>query len=115
MLTEMLYQCMPLGELHTHIWAYMTLGIPTLPGSPTKYSMDTYSILQEVYVQGLRCVTYTLWLREFLISQMWHFFRLSPKLVQKHFGNIFETIIHDSGKAQVLQINELGMNRSIWH
>ena len=80
---------MPLGEPHTHIWTYMLLGTPTPPGSPTEYSMDTYSILQQVRFQGLRCVAYTLWLRELLISQTWHFF--SPKQVQKRFRSISET------------------------
>ena len=86
----MLYQCMHLSEPHTHIriWVYVSHGTPTPPGSPTEYSMDTYSILLRVNFQGLRCMTYTLWLRELLISQIWHFLRLSPKLVQKSFRNI---------------------------
>ena len=53
---KMLYQCMSLSETHTHIWEYMSLGTTTPQGA-----------------QGLRCVTYTLWLRELLISQIWHF------------------------------------------
>ena len=69
----MLYQCMPQGKPHTHLWACMPLGIPTPSGIPTQYFMDTYSILQEVNIQGLQCVTYTLSLTELLISQIWHF------------------------------------------
>ena len=55
------------------IWVYMPLGTSTLPWSPTEYSMDSYSILRQINFQGLRCVTYTTWLRELLISQIWHF------------------------------------------
>ena len=66
---KMLYQCISLGEPQTHIWAYMLLGTTTPPGSLTEYSMDTYSILQQVNFQGQRCVTYTLWLRELLIPK----------------------------------------------
>ena len=51
---------MSLGEPHAHIWAYMPLDTTTHPGSPTEYSMDTYSILQRENFQGLRCVTDTL-------------------------------------------------------
>ena len=79
-----------MGEPHTHIWAYMPLGTPTPPGSPTEYFIATYSILWQVNFQGLRCVAYTPWLRELLISQIWHFLRLSPKLLQKCFRNILE-------------------------
>ena len=56
-----LHQCMSLGEPHTHIWAYMSLGKTTHPGSLTEYSMDTFSILWRENFQGLRCVTDTLY------------------------------------------------------
>ena len=75
---------------HTHIWAYMPLHMTIPPGSPTEYSMETYSILQQVNFQGIRCVTYTLWLRELLISQMWHL----SKTGTKHFGNISCMIVY---------------------
>ena len=78
---------MLLGEPHTYMWVYMALGTTTPPGNPTECSMDTYSILWQVNSQRLMCVTYTLYL---LISQIWHFLRLSPKLEQKRFGNISE-------------------------
>ena len=68
---------------HTHIWAYMPLGTPTPPGSLTEYS-----ILWRVNFQWLRCVTYTLWLRELLISQIFHF--LKSKTGKKRFGSISE-------------------------
>ena len=87
---KMLYQCISLGEPHTHIWAYMPLHMTIPPGSPTEYSMETYSILQQVNFQGIRCVTYTLWLRELLISQMWHL----SKTGTKHFGNISCMIVY---------------------
>ena len=75
MLTETFQKCFISACLwvnpYPYIWAYMALGATTPHGSPTEYSMDTYSILWEVNFQGLR-------------------FRLSPKLVQKQFGNISE-------------------------
>ena len=43
-ISETLYQCIPLGEPHTHVWARMALGIPTHLGSLTEYSIDTYAI-----------------------------------------------------------------------
>ena len=87
---------MPLGEPHTHIWAYMPLGTSTPPWSPTEYSMDTYSILRQINFQGLRCVTYTTWLRELLISPVWHLLRLSPKLIQNCLETFWKRYIHDS-------------------
>ena len=57
-------------------------------------------MLQRVNFQGLRCVTHTLWLRELLISQIWQFFRLSPKLVKKtfwkHYGNVSFVTVHST-------------------
>ena len=86
----MLYQCMPLGEPHTHIWAYMPLSTSISPGSPTEYSMDTYSILQQVNFQGLRCVTYTLAERAFNFPNM-AFFETKSKTGTKCFRIILET------------------------
>ena len=87
---------MPLGELHTHIWAYMPLGTPTPPGSPIKYSMDTYSILWQANFQWTKVCNIYPWLRELLISLIWHFLRLSPKLVQNVLETFQKCFIHDS-------------------
>ena len=88
----------------------MPLGTSTLPWSPTKYSMDTYSILRQINFQGLRCVTYTTWLRELLISQIWHFFRLSPKLVQNCLEAFQKRYIHDSVWTKIRNIQYFGMH-----
>ena len=76
------------GWTHTHIWAYIPLGT-SVPSN--ECSMDTYFILWWVHFQGVRCVTYTLWLRELLISQIWYFWenrsKTGTEMFQRHFGN----------------------------
>ena len=63
------------GQTHAPGYAY-------IPGIPTRYSLGEYSILRQVNFQGLRFTmyTYTLQLREVLISQKWHFFETKSKI-----------------------------------
>ena len=71
----------------------MPLGIAIPPGSPTKYSMDTYSIFWQVKFQGPRCLTYYPLAERAFNSPNMAFFETKSKTGTKTFRKRF---IHDS-------------------
>ena len=79
---------MPLGEPHTHIWAYMPLGIPTHLGSPTNYYLLHF--VGGKFSRTKVCDKNPLAERAINFPNM-TFFETKSKTGTKNFRNISET------------------------